>query len=84
MPKHTPRPRAGGREPAELSKLVDACDRLLRSQDHLVRQLRTAGLLADHTIAALLAREDQIEAAIADLRTRHPDPARGRTPRRRG
>ena len=63
------RPATGSHQTAELLKLSEACADLLRSQRDLYQQLHIAGLITDRTAAALLAREDQIDAAISDLQT---------------
>ena len=79
QPPPRPRPTAGSQLPAELLELTDACAHVLASQQRLARQLHAAGLITDRAATALLARVDQLDAAITDLRTRHRDPARRRT-----
>jgi len=53
-----------------LGPLVDACAELLNSHHRLTEGLHDAGLVNDQATTAILAREDQIDAAITDLRTR--------------
>jgi hypothetical protein len=69
MPQQPPPCPAAGSRPAALNQLADASARLLTSQHHLARQLHAAGLIIDRVAATLLALEDQLDAAITELRT---------------
>jgi hypothetical protein len=74
MTKQTSSVRPAGpadiRQAAELlDAAVDACADLLNAQHRLALRLHNAGLITDQTVTAVLAREDQVGAAITDLRT---------------
>jgi hypothetical protein len=49
--------------------LLDACNSLVLSHHRLAECLRTAGLINEQSALAVLAGEDQIDAAITHLRT---------------
>jgi hypothetical protein len=57
--------------PAQLlDPLLDACNSLVLSHHRLAECLHTAGLINEQSALAVLAGEDQIDAAITHLRTR--------------
>ena len=58
-----------------MDPLLDACADLLLTQHHLAARLHTAGLLGDQAATAILAREDQLDATLNELRNPASRPA---------
>jgi hypothetical protein len=58
-------------EAEPLDAILDACAYLLNAQHHLTQRLHNVGLITDRTATAALAGEDQIDAALTDLRVHH-------------
>ena len=64
---------SGGRrrreQPATWAELMQVCQRVRRLQHRQLEAFRRAQLITDASYAGLLARGDQLDAAIASLRS---------------
>jgi hypothetical protein len=62
---------------ADLAAVVDCCARLRRAQLNLLADLRQQRAISEQAYTGLLARGDQLDAAVAELAVRY-SPARPR------